>query len=158
MLSLLFYFFFHLFQEYDYWLKMIFYLFPTVNFAIALEFLFLGTNYEKGMTFDIASRDYKNTNFIQNVIFNIISLLLSILLFSMIEFFSNRNPNINARKDNNEEKHLMKDKAYKRGGFERKFEGANDLALRAQIEKGECLIVKNISKTYQEFKAVKNFS
>ena len=158
MLSLLFYFFFQLFQEYDYWLKMIFYLFPTVNFAIALEFLFLGTNYEKGMTFDIASRDYKNTNFIQNVIFNIISLLLSILLFSMIEFFSNRNPNINARKDNNEEKNLMKEKAYKKGGFERKFEDANDLALRAQIEKGECLIVKNISKTYQDFKAVKNFS
>ena len=76
----------------------------------------------------------------------------------MIEFFSNRNPNINARKDNNEEKNLMKEKAYKKGGFERKFEDANDLALRAQIEKGECLIVKNISKTYQDFKAVKNFS
>lgn len=162
--SLLFYFLFQLFQEYDVWLKMIFYFFPTINFSISLEFLFLGTNYENGISYDVATKYYKDITFLLIVIFNFIIFVVNLLIFSTVEYLSHRHLQINnelfikSNKEDNDTKLEDGIKKSKKGGFQRKFEEGNELNLRDQVDKNECLIVKNVCKRFNDFKAVKHFN
>ena len=191
-LVMLFYFLFTYFEEYDKWLKMVFYLFPNVNLSLAFEFLFLGTNYAQGMDLSVMNRTYKSTSFLILLLMNVCVWAVTSVLLAIQEYHSNKNK---------KHKHVKKDlqlldpkdedsnksdfslsnndlsqspiadilptrtsllaappSSKNQPSFLRAFETVTEDKYRNQLTSNLCLMVRDISKRFKEFKAVKRFS
>ena len=90
-LVMLFYFLFTYFEEYDAWLKRLFYLFPNVNLALSFEFIFLGTNYQHGMNSEVSNRMYKDTTFRKLMIMNMSVWAAVTFVVGVKEYITNKN-------------------------------------------------------------------
>ena len=198
-LVMLFYFLFTYFEEYDKWLKIIFYMFPNVNLSLAFEFLFLGTNYEHGMDLNVMHRTYKSTSFFTLILMNICVWVVISLLLSIQEYYTNKNKkhkhvktdymlfdpkDEDSNKSDASFKHNNNNNNYniisshsiseilptrnsffaprlshkKSTSFNRAFEPVSEDKYCNQISSNMCLMVRDVSKRFKEFKAVKQFT